>query len=230
MNTVKTAAPPAAKVDVARGKVVTIRFDHSRCIHSRHCVLGEPAVFVANKPGEWIYPDAATPEHIAIVAHNCPSGAITYERNDGVEGEINPLVNVARLRENGPVAIHAELQIAGAADGSCTTRATLCRCGQSKNKPFCDGSHNDAKFIASGEPATQSSEALPVRNGPLAVRPLRDGPLEITGNLELCSGTGRTINRVADVTPIRLCRCGQSANKPYCDGTHGVVGFVADGV
>jgi len=45
------------------------------------------------------------------------------------------------------------------------------------------------------------------------------------GNLEICSGTGRTINRVEKTA---LCRCGQSANKPYCDGTHSKVGFKAD--
>jgi CDGSH-type Zn-finger protein len=51
---------------------------------------------------------------------------------------------------------------------------------------------------------------------------LRDGPLHVSGNLELISGTGKTIHRV---TECWLCRCGQSANKPYCDGTHKRVGF-----
>jgi CDGSH-type Zn-finger protein/uncharacterized Fe-S cluster protein YjdI len=218
------------KVDIAHGKDATIRFDHSRCIHARHCVLGEPEVFIANKPGEWIYPDSATLERIAIVANNCPSGAITYIRRDGAQGEVAPNVNVARIRENGPIAFHADLKIDGAVEGSCTTRATLCRCGQSKNKPYCDGAHNEAKFEASGESITQLSEPLKIRNGPLSIVPLRNGPLEIDGNLELCSGTGRTVNRLPAGAAIRLCRCGQSANKPYCDGTHAFVGFEASGV
>jgi CDGSH-type Zn-finger protein len=39
------------------------------------------------------------------------------------------------------------------------------------------------------------------------------------------SGTGRTINRV---TKAVLCRCGHSANKPYCDGSHTRVGFKSE--
>ncbi|MFX5785542.1 CDGSH iron-sulfur domain-containing protein [Acinetobacter baumannii] len=46
--------------------------------------------------------------------------------------------------------------------------------------------------------------------------------MEVTGNLELCAGTGRTFDRV---TKTWLCRCGGSANKPYCDGTHRRIGF-----
>jgi CDGSH-type Zn-finger protein/uncharacterized Fe-S cluster protein YjdI len=224
-----TIPAPAPIAEVAIGRDVTIRFDTARCIHSRHCVLGEPAVFLANTPGTWIFPDQATSERIAIVAHNCPSGAVMYERHDGGPNEMPPKVNVVRVRENGPLAFHAELTLEGAASDSCKTRATLCRCGQSKSKPYCDGSHNAAGFTASGEPVTQTSDALKVRDGALRVSPQKDGPLLVEGNLELLSGTGRTINRAADGSALRLCRCGGSANKPYCDGTHRVNGFTAVG-
>ena len=219
---------PAPKPpDEARGRDVLLRFDTQRCIHARHCVLGEPEVFLANTPGDWLYPDKATPERIAIVAHTCPSGAVTYERLDGGPAEAAPLVNTVRLRENGPLAFHAEMALAAPPNGGSSLRATLCRCGQSANKPFCDGSHNAAGFKASGEPPTRESQPLAVRNGTLRVDPLRNGPLEVSGNLELCAGTGRTVDRL---TSTRLCRCGQSQNKPFCDNSHAVVGFVADGV
>ncbi|MEP7102205.1 MAG: ferritin-like domain-containing protein [Burkholderiales bacterium] len=220
--------PPAPKApDEARGHDVLLRFDTQRCIHARMCVLGEPAVFLANTPGEWLFPDRATPERIAIVAANCPSGAITYDRLDGGPNEAAPRVNALRVRENGPLAVMAEMHITGHehATGS-TFRATLCRCGASANKPFCDGSHNAAGFKASGEPATKESQPLAARDGPLNITPTRNGPLEVKGNLEMCSGTGRTIDRV---TTTYLCRCGQSQNKPFCDGSHGRTGFVADG-
>jgi len=220
-------SPAAGKVDVAVGKSVTLSFNTKRCIHSRHCVLGEPEVFLANTPGEWLFPDRATPERIAIVANNCPSGAIQYQRHDGEPGEAAPRVNVIRLRENGPLAVHAEMQLRHP-DGTIMTefRATLCRCGQSQNKPFCDGAHAGAGFVASGEPVTRPSEPLAVRSGALAVTPLRDGPLEVSGPVEICAGTGRTIDRV---TGARLCRCGQSQNKPFCDGSHRKAGFAAPG-
>jgi CDGSH-type Zn-finger protein/uncharacterized Fe-S cluster protein YjdI len=213
---------PASKVDSARGARIEVRFDHARCIHSRHCVLDEPTVFIANKPGEWIYPDSVPVERIAQVAHNCPSGAITYTRLDGGPEELPPDVNVIRIRENGPLGLHAALSI----DGRSETRATLCRCGLSSNKPYCDSSHVTGRFSASGEPATRNAAALAARGGELRVAPLRNGPLDVQGNLEICCGTGRIVDRV---TATRLCRCGHSADKPFCDGSHAVKGFEAEG-
>jgi CDGSH-type Zn-finger protein/uncharacterized Fe-S cluster protein YjdI len=211
-------------VSVVTGREVTVTFDGKRCIHSRNCVLGHPEVFVPNVKGEWIFPDAAPAETVLQIGRNCPSGAIRVARNDGAaDSDAAPVVNTVRLRENGPLAFEAELQIAGEPQAS--PRATLCRCGQSQRKPFCDGSHTAAGFVATGEPETKPSEALAARNGPLDVQPTPNGSLKVTGNLEIVTGTGRTLNRV---TQAFLCRCGQSANKPYCDGSHKAAGFAAD--
>ena len=79
-------------------------------------------------------------------------------------------------------------------------------------------------FAASGEPPTGDVTALEVRNGPLRVDPQRNGPLSMTGNLEVCAGTGRAVARL---TSVKLCRCGHSGNKPFCDGSHMRVGFEA---
>jgi CDGSH-type Zn-finger protein/uncharacterized Fe-S cluster protein YjdI len=220
---VPPSAEPASGPEIAEGKAITIRFDGKRCIHARFCVLGAPAVFRANTPGKWIYPDAASVETLVTIAHQCPSGAITYVRNDSGENETPPPVNVANVRENGPYAIHAELTVAGENVGY---RATLCRCGASKRKPFCDGSHNAIGFAATGEPETRPSEPLAVRNGPLTVDPQKNGPLRVSGNLEICSGTGRTVDRVGRAT---LCRCGASRTKPFCDSSHVKIGFEAPG-
>jgi CDGSH-type Zn-finger protein len=125
------------------------------------------------------------------------------------------------VRENGPLAVNAEIVLAGARIG---TRATLCRCGESKNKPYCDGSHVAAAFAATGEPATKESVQLANRGGSLEITPYPNGPLGVAGPVEIISGTGRTVNRVERTA---LCRCGDSSNKPYCDGAHAKTGIVA---
>lgn len=206
-------------VEFIAGKSLTLVYEGKRCIHARHCVLGAPKVFKANVQGPWIDPDAMSVEQLMTVAHMCPSGAIRYERKDGGANEAAPPVNLVQLRENGPLGLRGNLNMDGVAIGY---RATLCRCGASQNKPFCDGSHVAAGFSASGEPATKPSEPLAQRDGVVDIRPQRNGPLVIRGNLEICAGTGRTIDRVTDT---RLCRCGHSANKPFCDGSHTRVGF-----
>jgi len=210
--------------ETVKGREVTIRFDGHRCIHSRNCVLGHPEVFVPNVKGQWIFPDASSTETVMHIALSCPSGAIRAAHNDGsASSDTPPTVNTVRIRENGPLAFEAELQIRG--EPEATPRATLCRCGESKSKPFCDGSHAAAGFTATGEPAAKEFVALEVRNGPLNVQPQPNGPLLVTGNLEVVTGTGHTVNKV---TRTWLCRCGQSKNKPYCDGSHKAAGFLAD--
>ncbi|OYY71857.1 ferritin-like domain-containing protein [Sphingomonas sp. 28-63-12] len=218
------AAPPAPVIradgtEIIPGAAIDLVFAGDRCIHARNCVLGQPKVFKANVEGPWIDPDATSTEGLVTVAHMCPSGAIQYRRHDGGTEEQAPPVNLVQLRENGPIGVRADMVLAGEKIGY---RATLCRCGASKNKPFCDGSHTGIGFQATGEPATQESQPLAVRDGPLLIEPQQDGPLAVTGNLELCAGTGRTFDRV---TSTWLCRCGGSANKPYCDGTHRKIGF-----
>lgn len=202
------------------GEKIDVGFDGQRCIHARHCVLGRPEVFEANVLGEWIHPDTISPDAIVKVVETCPSGALTYRRNDDGAEEAPPLVNLVRLRENGPLAFHGELEIAGETQ----LRATLCRCGESKRKPYCDRSHLKAGFTASGEPASKDSPALAMRNGPVKVTPQTNGSLRVEGNLEIVSGTGR---RIEQTTKAFLCRCGQSKNKPFCDGSHKAIGFVA---
>jgi CDGSH-type Zn-finger protein len=57
------------------------------------------------------------------------------------------------------------------------------------------------------------------------ITPYRDGPLLVRGPIRLMDAAGDEIPRDRD--PIALCRCGKSARKPFCDGTHKLVGFRA---
>ena len=220
---VQSAAPPQPKtvdgVDEIEGEKMTLIYEGKKCIHSRHCVTGAPSVFLANVEGPWIHPDAVDVDRLVEIAHVCPSGAIRYRRKDGKPDETAPPVNLIAVREAGPYAVRAQMKLDGK-EG--LFRATLCRCGASKNKPFCDGSHHEVNFVATGEPPSGKTDMLEVRDGVLAIDPETDGPLRVRGNLEITSGTGRVVARV---TQARLCRCGASANKPFCDGSHARVGF-----
>jgi CDGSH-type Zn-finger protein/uncharacterized Fe-S cluster protein YjdI len=206
-------------VDEIEGRDLTLLYEGKRCIHARFCVTGAPRVFLANVQGPWIHPDAMPVDALVEIAHACPSGAIRYRRKDGHADETAPPVNLLSTREAGPYAVRADILLDGKPLGY---RATLCRCGASKNKPFCDQSHRDIGFAATGEPPSGKTDMLEVRDGPLAIDPERDGPLKVRGNLEITSGTGRVVARVQSA---RLCRCGASNNKPFCDGSHARVGF-----
>lgn len=222
-------APPVSVstpdgVEQVDGEKLTVLYETKRCIHARFCVTCAPTVFLANVQGPWIHPDTMDVERLVEIAHACPSGAIRYKRRDGRPDEGAPPVNLASTREAGPYAFRGDLRLNGEFAGY---RATLCRCGASKNKPFCDGSHHDAGFVATGEPPTaDSTPTLPVRDGPLHIDPQLNGPLKVRGNLEIISGTGRVVTRV---TSAFLCRCGHSQSKPFCDGSHAKAGFEADG-
>jgi CDGSH-type Zn-finger protein/uncharacterized Fe-S cluster protein YjdI len=207
-------------VDYIEGRDLTLIYEGKKCIHSRFCVTWGPKVFIANVKGPWINPDAMPTDALTEIAHVCVSGAIRYKRKDGQPDEAPPPVNLVSVREGGPYAIRADIRLDGAP--AVSHRLTLCRCGASKNKPFCDGSHHEVNFAASGEPPTGKADMLPVRDGPLAIDPLTDGPLQVRGNLEIISGTGRVVARVESA---RLCRCGASNTKPFCDGSHARIGF-----
>lgn len=209
-------------VEHIEAKDMTLIYEGKKCIHSRFCVTGAPKVFLANVKGPWIHPDAMPVDALVEIAHACPSGAIRYTRKDGKADEAAPPVNLISVREAGPYGMRGQLTIAGQGG---QFRATLCRCGASKNKPYCDGSHHEVHFSASGEPATGQADMLAVRDGELAIEPQLDGPLQVRGNMEIISGTGRVVARMQQA---RLCRCGGSANKPFCDGTHARIGFKSE--
>jgi CDGSH-type Zn-finger protein/uncharacterized Fe-S cluster protein YjdI len=209
-------------VETVRTRAIELQFEAKRCIHARFCVTGAPKVFLANVKGPWIHPEAMPVASVVEIAHLCPSGAIRYTRLDDGAQELAPPVNLASVREGGPYAFRAPLFIDGEEQG---WRATLCRCGASRNKPYCDGSHHEAGFNATGEPPTTQADPIPEVDGPLAIDPQPNGPLAVRGNLQIISGTGRVVARTVTAN---LCRCGGSATKPFCDGTHAKIGFRSD--
>ena len=124
-----------------------------------------------------------------------------------------PAVARVRVLRDGPLEVEGSLWVAGAP----AERVRLCRCGQSRNKPYCDGSHADTGFSAAGEVPPIDEPQAELRPITLRIEPMADGPLLLHGVAEICSDSGRTLTRCSGAT---LCRCGASANKPFCDGTH----------
>ena len=133
-----------------------------------------------------------------------------------------PPVNQVSVYDAGPYGFSAQLVISGSPAG---VSAALCRCGASKNKPFCDGSHRQVGFNDAGEPPTGKTDPLPAADGPLSVDPLADGPLKVAGNHAIVSNSGRPVALTSKTS--YLCRCGASNNKPFCDGSHTRIGFKA---
>ena len=211
-----------AKARRYEGRDIAVSFDVSRCIHARNCFLKLPQVFDPERR-PWVDPDAAPAEEIAAMIRTCPSGALAFERLDGGLAEAPPGINRMAILENGPNALHGKLVV----DGEPMTRATLCRCGQSGNMPYCDFSHVEAGFRATGAPDPSGKDAPgddPAAE--LELIPCENGPIEARGPLEITAAAGERLHRG---TRAFLCRCGQSSNKPFCDGSHKAAGFSAPG-
>lgn len=212
----------ANKIQKYEGKNIVVYFEGSRCIHAARCVSGLPNVFKANVPGPWIEPDSANPDELAELIKTCPSGALRFERKDTGANESAPAINNINIVADGPLAVTGDLMLDEQQESS--TRATLCRCGASKNKPYCDNSHKEISFEDSGTPGT-GELSLDLRSAPLNITPAKDGPLMVEGPVEIRSSNGGVVSRIES---IALCRCGGSKNKPYCDGSHVQRGFKAE--
>jgi len=128
------------------GKSVTIFDNRAICAHAGFCTDGLKEVFLEEgKP--WIVPDGATVAQVIETIKKCPSGALSYALN-GVEALAESSEPTVTVTQDGPYAVTGGVELVGVAfgDGASKEHYTLCRCGQSKNKPFCDGSHWDAGF------------------------------------------------------------------------------------
>lgn len=201
-------------------------FDAVRCIHARECVEGLPGVFDTGKR-PWIQPGNAGPGAVAKVVLRCPSGALHFEREDGV-GESPRAENAVSLVVDGPLYARGEIEVR-TTEGEVLcreTRAALCRCGASGNKPFCDNTHQKTGFVHDGSLGENHLRAGDYNDGhALGIVPTPDGPLLLHGEVEIVDATGEASYRGGKAA---LCRCGRSANKPFCDGSHARTGWRED--
>lgn len=218
---------PKQKTREYRGEAINVTYSLFRCIHAEECVNRMGEVF-DNQKRPWIHPDQATPEQIADTISYCPTGALHYQRLDGGPAEGIPAVNTILLQEDGPLYLSGTLVVQNAEGEQvlADTRIALCRCGMSENKPFCDNAHLKIQFKAPGNAvAPQKDEPNSEVGEVLILTPTVNGSVHIEGNFELRDSEGELIYRGSDTW---LCRCGGTENKPFCDGTHRKIGFLAE--
>lgn len=204
---------------------ITVTWSRRRCLHAAECLMRLPPVFeVGRKP--WVEPANATADAVARTIERCPTGALQYQRHDGGPAEQPAAENHVLVGRNGPLWVRGAIELVDA-NGQAVgrdTRVALCRCGQSQFKPWCDGSHNAARFRERGEVFEGRLDPPADSPGPLRIAARENGPLKLSGPFTLVSSDGR-VKLVTSGTA--LCRCGESANKPFCDKSHERVGFVA---
>lgn len=209
-----------------QGKAQTVTWDRRLCIHVGECGRAKGDLFVAGRD-PWCDPDFAQQDDVADVVARCPTGALAVRNHDGSQQtEPAPDDNEVHVANDGPLYVSGDLVVDGASADmhSVSRRAALCRCGESKNKPFCDNSHRDVDFQDAGA-VGDTGLAENERGGRLEINRIPDGPIEVSGNFVIRAGSGR---KAWSGRKAYLCRCGKSANKPFCDGAHKEAGFKAD--
>jgi thiamine pyrophosphate-dependent acetolactate synthase large subunit-like protein/CDGSH-type Zn-finger protein len=134
------------QLDKYKGKEVTIHDNRGTCSHAGFCTSDLPSVWLSGTE-PWIDPDGATRDEIVATVHKCPSGALLYEEKGEVQSKFHdgPEIRVSR---DGPYYVRGGIGLESAelGEGATSEHYALCRCGASRNKPFCDGSHWYAGF------------------------------------------------------------------------------------
>lgn len=131
---------------------ITVVWQPDLCVHATTCFTELPKVFVPyERP--WIKLDKGVTEEIIKTVCNCPTDALTYFWNKDMKEEqktenTEEKSTEIKILKNGPFLVKGDFKITNYDGTEIQTRntASLCRCGLTKNKPFCDGSHVKGNF------------------------------------------------------------------------------------
>ena len=121
---------------------IAVTWEPEFCTHVGNCVRGVPEVFnPRDRP--WVHVDQAPADEIARVIMTRPTGALHFQRLDDGPQEPVPETTTVTVTRNGPLVLHGNIEVRDATGNVIRrdTRMALCRCGYSRNKPFCDNSH-----------------------------------------------------------------------------------------
>ena len=131
------------------------------------------------------------------------------------------VANELLVTNGGPLTMTGNIRLINE-DGSVTNTnsLSLCRCGASKSKPFCDDQHLEIEFFDNGA-VQQLSDWMPVtRPQTISVTVVENGPLKFRGYLRIHNKKGQECITMSGA----LCRCGKSSKKPFCDSSQGCTG------
>lgn len=143
--------PRKNKKFVYKGEKITVFYNKELCTHAAQCVAGSPDIFDPGKT-PWVQPDNSSDiEKLKETIFKCPSGALSFK----VEGEQEVIdfglgEEKITIAKDGPIYIEGSIELENTdfSEGVSSEHYSLCRCGKSRNKPFCDGYHHEIGFKA----------------------------------------------------------------------------------
>ena len=127
------------------GPGLTVHDDRSICVHAGFCGTAATNVW------KMVRHTDATDVRSQVVAmiERCPSGALTYAFTSDADANEPDLAAHVAVIPDGPLFVTGNVHVTkadGTEDIERRNRITLCRCGQSANKPLCDGTHKAVGF------------------------------------------------------------------------------------
>ena len=131
------------RLQVYEGDGIVVTFDPTICIHSAVCLRTLPQVFDLSQH-RWIQPEKADSAEVAAAVAACPSGALQARRlGERAPVAAAPKGEVAvRVSPNGPLIVRGAVTVEKE-NGDVVEKPScaFCRCGGTRNAPFCDGTH-----------------------------------------------------------------------------------------
>jgi len=128
------------------GDELTVVDNPNACCHAGACVNGAESVFFTWEGDERVStPNAGAAQQVIDTIRKCPSGSLAYKLNGELQDQFFSTAEIQILKD-GPIAVRGGIVLNNEDQPPTNSHYTLCRCGHSKNKPFCDGAHSDAGF------------------------------------------------------------------------------------
>jgi CDGSH-type Zn-finger protein len=185
-------------------------------------VGGGAFVAYMNEPAEKAGPqESAQQDNLTTSARALDRWFKERQKNQGTPRLLD-VPNEVLVTNGGPLQLTGNITLVRE-DGTVqyANHLTLCRCGGSNSKPTCDGQHLDREFLNPGKIVEASEVPGSSRPSKITLSCIKDGPITFRGRLRLHNQFGQECIKMRG----SLCRCGQSASKPFCDGSHERVGF-----